>query len=147
MSLCRKNSTRGKVIDKKQFIRIGCLWSLQAGREGIPCPKNSVGYSFIIKGKLGREGTLCFLGRHHASIISSSSMLGKGVFLSLGGQARSTNYYFFYVCREHVLGIINLLSSPGGIWVSCHHWFVIWGHVSCIYCMALLLSKPAWFCG
>ena len=33
MSQCRKNSARGKVIDKKWFIRIGRLSGLQAGRE------------------------------------------------------------------------------------------------------------------
>ena len=33
MSLCRKNSVRGKVIDKKCFIRIECLWGLQVGRQ------------------------------------------------------------------------------------------------------------------
>ena len=49
--------------------------------------------------------------------------------------------------REHVPGIINLLSSLGRLWVSCHHCFIVWGHVSCFCCMVLLLSKPAWFCG
>ena len=29
----RKNSMRGKVIDKKWFIRIGCLWGLWAGGQ------------------------------------------------------------------------------------------------------------------
>ena len=54
MSQNRKNSARGKVIDKKWFIRIGCFWGVQAGGERLPCPKNLVGYSFIIKGKVGR---------------------------------------------------------------------------------------------
>ena len=61
----------------------------------------------------------------------------------------------FYVCREHVLGIINLLSSMVRIRVSCHHRFIVGGHVSCFCCMFVffvflfffLLSKPAWFCG
>lgn len=36
MSQCRKNLARGKVIDKKQFIRIGRLRGLQVGgRKGI----------------------------------------------------------------------------------------------------------------
>ena len=37
MSQHRKNSARGKVIAKKWFIRIRCLWRLQAGGgEGAP---------------------------------------------------------------------------------------------------------------
>ena len=31
-----KNSARGKVIDKKQFIRIGHLWVLKVGRQEVP---------------------------------------------------------------------------------------------------------------
>ena len=35
LCLCtKKNSVRGKMIDKKWFIRIGCLWSLQVGEQG-----------------------------------------------------------------------------------------------------------------
>ena len=30
-----------------------------------------------------------------------------------------------YVCREHVLGIINLLSSLGRMWVSSPHCFTV----------------------
>ena len=64
--------------------------------EGVLYPEN-LGFSFIIKGKVDRERrTLSFLSRHHASIISSSSRLSRGVFLSLYGQARSTNYCFVY---------------------------------------------------
>ena len=37
---------------------------------------------------------------------------------------------FFYVCKEHVLGVIHLLSSLGRMWVSCHHCFIVLGHVS-----------------
>ena len=55
--------------------------------------------------------------------------------------------FFFYVFREHVLGIANLLSSLGRMWFLCHHCFVVWGRVSHFCCMVLLLSKPAWFCG
>ena len=53
----------------------------------------------------------------------------------------------FHVFREHSLEIINLLSSLGRMWVSCHHCFIAWGHVSRFCCMVLLLSKPAWLCG
>ena len=51
----------------------------------------------------------------------------------------------FYVCREHVLGIITLLSSLGWLCVSCHHCFIVWGHVSCFCCLVLLLSTATWF--
>ena len=40
--------------------------------------------------------------------------------------------FSIYVClvcaEEHVLGIINLLTSLGGLWVSFHHG--LGGHVS-----------------
>ena len=52
-----------------------------------------------------------------------------------------------YVCREHVLGIINLLSALGKWWASCHPCFIALGHVSCFCYMVLLLRKPAWFYG
>ena len=52
-----------------------------------------------------------------------------------------------YVCGEHVLGIINVLSSLDSMWVSCNHCFTVWGHVPCFCCKVLLLHKPAWFCG
>ena len=48
--------------------------------EGVLHPENLVGFSFIIKGKVARGRTLSFLSRHHTSIISSSSRLGRGVF-------------------------------------------------------------------
>ena len=61
-------------VDKKWFIRTGCLWGLQAGRREMLRPENLPDHSFIIKGKVGRgRRTLSFLSRHHASIISSSS--------------------------------------------------------------------------
>ena len=51
-----------------------------------------------------------------------------------------------YVCREQVLGIFNLLSLLGRMWISTHHGFIVWGHILCFCGMVLLLSKPAWFC-
>ena len=61
-------------VDKKWFIRIGCLWGLQTGRREMLRPENLPDHSFIIKGKVGRgRRTLSFLSRRHASIISSSS--------------------------------------------------------------------------
>ena len=55
-------------------------------------PENLVGHSFIVKGKGGRGKRplpSSFLSRRHTSIISSCSRLGRGVFLSLHGQART----------------------------------------------------------
>ena len=57
----------------------------------------------------GGRSSLPFLSRRHVSIISSSSRLGRGVFLSLQDQARSTNYCFLCVQRAYP----NLLSSLG----------------------------------
>ena len=58
-------------------------------------PKNLLGYNFTMRGKVGRgRRPLSFLSRHHASIISSSSGLSRGVLLSLRDQVRSTNYCF-----------------------------------------------------
>ena len=62
--------------------------------------KSLLGYSFIIKRKVGtgRRPSLSFLSRHPASIISFSK-LSRGVFLSFHGQARATNYCFLCVQR------------------------------------------------
>ena len=60
------------------------------GGERVPRPENLVGYSFIIKGKVGRGKRppfSSFLSRCQASISSSSSVLGRGVYLFLHGQA------------------------------------------------------------
>ena len=81
----------------------------------------SGGYSFIINGKVGsREKTLCLLSGQYASVISSSLKLHTGVFLSLHGWARpwfkldlGSNYcvfFFFPVCREHVLSSVPIRS-------------------------------------
>ena len=100
MSQWRKEFRESKVIDKKWFIRIGCLWGLQA-TGGVSCPKNLLSYGIIIKGKVERGRTsLSFLSRRHASIISSSSRLSRGVFLSLRGSSRSTNYCCFFCVQR-----------------------------------------------
>lgn len=85
MSQCWKNSASGKVMDKKWFIQIGGLWSLQADRQKGATPKNLVDYSFSSKEKWGvrRRLSLPFFGRCHASIIISSSRLRRGVLVSL----------------------------------------------------------------
>ena len=67
----------------------------------MPHPKNLLGYSFIIKGGVGRERrpSLPFLSRCHVSIISSSSRMSRGVILFLHGQAGFTIYCFLCVLR------------------------------------------------
>ena len=56
--------------------------------------------------------SLSLLSRGHASVISSSPRVGKGVFLSLRVKLGSQTVDF-YVCAEHVLVVINFLSSLG----------------------------------
>ena len=127
--------------------------------ERVPCPEKLVGYSFTIKGSVEwgkRRLSSSFLSRWHANIISSSSRLGRGgfslvptwsrqgckiYFRSLYNEHLPINYCF-YLCREHLLGITNLLSSLGKMWVSCHQCVNVLGHVSCSCCMVLWLSKP-----
>ena len=82
------------------------------------------GLQFYNQRKNGEaEKIFFFLSRCHASIISSSCWLGRGVFLSLHGQATSINYCFLCVQRA----CPNLLSSLGRIWVSCHPLLVFFG--------------------
>ena len=108
-------------------------------------PGNSLGYSFIIKGKVGRgrRTSLSFVSRCHASIISSSSRLSRDVFLFLHCQTRSTNHCFS--CMQRACPRDHELTELTGqdVWVSCHHCFIVLGHVPCFCCMVLLLSKPA----
>ena len=61
----------------------------------------------------GRRPALSFLSRHHASIIGSASRLSWGFscpyMVKLGPQITA-----FRGWREHVRGLINLLSSRAG---------------------------------
>ena len=56
----------------------------------------------------------------------------------------SPSHKWFFVCEytAPLLGVINLLSSLGRMWVSCHHYFIVWGYLPCFCCKVLLLSKP-----
>ena len=86
----RKNSVRGKVIDKKWFIRMGRLWGLPAGRWEGAIPRELSGLQFYNQRKVGRGKrplSASFLSRHQTSIISFSSRVGRGVFSCLHGQA------------------------------------------------------------
>ena len=124
---------------KKWFIRIGHLWGLQAGEWVMLHPENLLGYSYIIKGKMqrGRRVSLSFLTRCHASIINSFSRLSRGVFLSLLGQASSTNYCCMCVqracCRESLT-----------FWA---HWAVCGSHATIISLFwGTSRASAAWFC-
>ena len=73
-----KNSAPAKVIDKKQFITTGCSWGLPVGRLEMPRPKNLVGYSFTIKGKVWKERTsLSFLSRHASTLSPPPGWAGE----------------------------------------------------------------------
>ena len=136
----------------------------------MPHPENLVGYSLIIKGKVGRGKrpfSSSFLSRRHACIISSSSRLGRGVFLSLHGQARTVKKYlrsqynehlsvsYCFLCvqracpRDHELteltgqdvGLIPALFYCLGACLM----FLLPGFVAKQACLVLWLSKPAFF--
>ena len=168
----RKDSARGKGIDKKWFISIGCLWGLQMGRWGLMQPWVftflQVGYIFIIKGKVGTaerplllswvdimlpslappQGWVgeyfCFymvkpgLSWHYGKLMSSLSTMKVFYFEVSYFYKLLVFFFFFNVWREQVLGVINLLSSLGGIWIS-YYCFIVLRHVF----MLLLLSKHA----
>ena len=73
--------------------------------ERMPHPKNFLSYSGIIRGKVGKGDV---------TLPSSTPPPGwarefpSPYMVKLGPQI-----IVFYVCREHVLGIINLMSSLG----------------------------------
>ena len=124
VSVQKEVSKRQNDNYKSHLLEDTCEAYKQVG-EGMPCPKNFLDYSFIIKEKVGRERrtSLSFLSRRcasiissfcHASIISSSSSWA-GEFscpyvVKLSPQI-SGFFFFFHVCKKHILGIINLLSS------------------------------------
>ena len=105
MSQHREEFSKSNVVDKKWFIRIGCLWGLQVGEWEMLHLENLVGYSFITKGKVGHgRPSLPFLSRHLVSIISSSLTQGGGLYLSLpiwlGRDCHSTLEKYFQVSAQ-----------------------------------------------
>ena len=68
-------------------------------RNAMPRELSGVQFNSKRKVGMGRGTSLSFLSSPLASIISSSIRLGKGVFLSLHGQARFTNYFCSCVHR------------------------------------------------
>ena len=110
-------------------------------REGAaPCVLSGLYFYNQRTGERGRRPSLSFLNRRHASIISSSSRLGREVSCSCLVQLGS-QIIVFYVCGEHVLGTIKPLSSLGRMSVSYHHCFIFWEHVLWFHRMVLLVSK------
>ena len=107
------------MIDRKWFIRVECLRGLQVGKWEVPCSKNSLGYSVIIKGKVGRGGGLLCLSWAEVMLSSTVPPPGWAEAFSCPYMSRLGPQIIVYpVCREHVPGIINLLSSLGRMWVS-----------------------------
>ena len=87
------------------------------GQEMLPV-ENLLSYSFIIQGKVGRgEDFLCLSGVDGMlpSSTSPPSWAGEFSYLYMAklGPQIIIIIIIIYVCREHVLGIINLLSSLG----------------------------------
>ena len=61
-------------------------------RDALPQELTGLQFSNQRKHQEGKRTSLSLLSGHHASIISSSSKSGEGVFLSLPGETRSTDY-------------------------------------------------------
>ena len=106
MSQHRKNSTRGKVIDKKWFIRDRRWWDLQAGgREGAT-PWEVSGLQLYHQRKCGvgkKQLSSSLLSRWHASTMSSSSRLGRGVFFLVPTwSSQGCKNYFWSLYNEHL---------------------------------------------
>ena len=124
-----KNSVRGKAIGKKWFVRIGCSWGLQVGRQESAMPWELSALQFYNQGKSGEGKTsFVFLEWCHASIISSFTRLSRGVFLSLRCQARCINCLLFSSVQR---ACPSWLRSLGKMQGSCRHRVIVWGHVSC----------------
>ena len=127
------------------------------GEQEEAAPENLVGYSFIIRGRVERgkrPHSSSFLSRCHAYIINSSSRCGAGDFFVPTWSSQNCKTYFKSVYNEHlsILGIINLLSSLGRMWVSCPHETMFYCFEVCLVlllcsfvakqaCLILWLSK------
>ena len=122
------------VIDKKWFIRIEHLWGFQVGGQ---CPlalQSLLGYSFIIKGKVGGGEDLCLcLSCVHVMLPSSAPPGWSGVsfpyMVKLGPQ--------IFFSNVHITRIINLLSSCTGLGSYCFN-VLLFGGMS--------HASITWFC-
>ena len=135
MSQHRKNSVRGKMIEKKWFISRGCLWGLQVGGWGRGCCAWELSGLQIYDQRKNGEGEKdhlfpSFWSRLEAFITNSSSRLGRGVFLSLHDQVieGGSGHPLQYSCLEN--------PSDRGAWQAIVHsvtksrtwlkWLFIW---------------------
>ena len=122
-------------------------------QEGEKCRARALtGLQFYNRRKSGegRRPALSFSTRRHASIIGSASRLSRGIscpyMVKLGPQITS-----FHGWREHVLGLINLLSSLAGCGphatlfycVRAGPGLLLNGFVAKPACLVLWLSNPA----
>ena len=125
----------------RMLVKFTSRWARNASPEG----HTEV---FIIKGTVGGRTSLSFLRKHHASIISSSSRLSGGVYLSLHGQAESINYCFLCVhsicLRDHHLAHWALCRSHSPLFycLGAHLVFLLPNFVAKQACLILWLSKP-----
>ena len=117
----------------------------------MPCPsRTGLQFHHQRKSGEGRRPPLSFLSRRHASIIGSASRLSRGVFLSLHGQARSTNYQFSCVERARPRAH-ELTELPGRKWASATVFYCVRacpGLLQNVFvakpaCLVLRLSNPA----
>ena len=110
----------------------------------MPCPQELTGLQVHNQRKsgAGKKTFFSFLSRCHASIISSSSRLGRRDSLSLDGQAGSINFHFF-MCAENMSQLTKLTGQDVGLMSPVFY---------CLgACLVLLMhgfvAKRAWFCG
>ena len=106
-------------------------------RNAVPCELTRLQFYNQSKSGEERRPSLSFLSKEDIMFSSLTPPSGCTEEFSCPWVVKLVPHIIdFYVCREHTLGIINLLSSLGRIWVSYHYCFIVWGYV-------LLSSKPA----
>ena len=140
-----KNSARGKMVDKKWFIRTGLLWGLQSGRVRNATPWELTWLQFYNPRK-GGEGENFYLS--WADILLPSSVPPPGwagefsclYMVKLGPQIT------VFMCAESMFQGSVTTGLTGRVEVSCHYCFIGLGRVLCFCGVILLLSKGAWFC-
>ena len=149
MSQCRNNSARGKVIDKNWFIRIGCLWDLQAGRQEVAAPQELTGLQLYNQKVRRRRRRLL---RHSWVEVMLPSFVpppGWAGEFSCPYVVKLGSQIIVFLCLHRACP--NLLSSLVRMWGSCYHCFLVWGmslasvhgFVAKQACLALWLSKPS----
>ena len=127
--------------------------------EGVPCPGELTGLQFQNQRKSrgwGRETSLSFFSRRSClSFLLPTSAPSPGCRRDFSRPYRvklGPQIIVLHVCREHVLGISNFLSSLGSLWVSRHHCVIVLGSGPMLLlpgfiakpaCLVLWLSKPA----